>query len=79
MNRPRQFGPSRRMPAALAMAIMRACSTAPAWSTSAKPAVSTMAFFTPNAARSATACTAIRAATATTATSGTVGSSDTAS
>ncbi len=77
LNRPRQFGPSSRMPCARAPSAMRACSAAPSAPVSAKPELNTIAAPTPARPSSSTVALAASAGTATTATSGTRGRSAT--
>ncbi len=76
-NKPRQFGPSSRIPPARAASSIRACAAAPASPVSAKPAVNTIAAAVPRAASAATAAIAGSTGMATIATSGTSGRSAT--
>ena len=73
LARPCELGPTMRMPAARARAVMASCVRRPASPVSENPAEITMAADTPSAAQRSTACTACSPATATMARSGGAG------
>ena len=72
--RPWLLGPTRRMPAARAVATMRSCTARPSSPVSAKPEAMMIAAFTPSFAHSCTAATVPSPPTITMASSGTSGS-----
>lgn len=73
LARPCELGPTMRMPAARARAVIASCRARPASPVSEKPAEMTMAAATPSAAHSSTARNACSPATATIARSGAAG------
>ena len=77
LNKPRQLGPSRRMPWRRAVATSCACSAAPSPATSAKPELNTTAARTPRAPSASTVASTCGAGTATMAACGVRGKSAT--